>query len=291
MGCHRRAPATVRRPALRYDGAVIELHTQQVAGGAGRLVFLHGLFGRGKNFMRIAKAMSTTHTSLLVDLPNHGASPWTETFDYLDMADCVAANLRADFARHGAVDLVGHSMGGKVAMLVALRHPDLVASLVVVDMSPVRAEGSEDFPHLLGALAGLDLSTLQSRTQADELLKPEIPALATRGFLLQNLRAVTGPDGHRGFAWQPNLRLLHDSLSTIAGFPDPHAPAFGGPVLWVAGERSSYVLPEYEPRMRELFPHTTKITIKGSGHWVHAEKPEAFVSALQAFFTRTGRQS
>lgn len=264
----------------------MRLHTREVPGGPGRLVFLHGLMGRGKNFARIAKAMADTHTSLLVDLPNHGESPWTDAFSYLDMADTVAENLREDFAANGPIDLVGHSMGGKVAMLLALRHPELVRRLVVVDMSPVSTTGGEDFPHLLGALAGLDLGALKSRSQADALLADDIPALATRGFLLQNLRPRPDDGGPR-FSWQPNLALLRASLTQLGQFPDPQAPPFTGPVLWVAGQRSSYVLPEYEPRMRELFPRTTRITIKGAGHWVHSEKPGEFTSALQAFFART----
>jgi pimeloyl-ACP methyl ester carboxylesterase len=269
----------------------MSLHTQTVPGGPGRMVFLHGLMGRGKNFTRIAKDLSDDYTSLLVDLPDHGQSPWSKTFDYFRMADTAAAAIRSwlavDPQGPGTVVLVGHSMGGKVAMELALRHQDLISHLIVVDISPVRASGSEDFDKLLGALEAIDLDRLESRAQADEQLRGPVPQLATRGFLLQNLRPSRDDTGAVRFAWQPNLALLHASLDRLADFPDPHTGPYPGPVLWIKGERSSYVLPAYTAEMRRYFPRCTKITIKGAGHWVHAEKPAEFVSAVRAFLDRS----
>ncbi|MBX7558088.1 alpha/beta fold hydrolase, partial [Streptomyces sp. tea 10] len=155
-------------------------------------MFLHGLFGRGKNFTNIAKGLRPEFRSLLVDLPNHGDSAWTDEFGYADMADTVAAELRESFAADGPVDVVGHSMGGKVAMILALRHPELVRRLVVVDISPVGAQesgaGRGEFEHLLDALQRLDLSDVTHRSQANAALRPEIPEDHVRGVLLQNLR-------------------------------------------------------------------------------------------------------
>lgn len=246
-----------------------------------RVVFLHGLFGQGKNFTTIAKGLAPQFTSLLVDLPNHGRSEWTEHIDYEQMADAVAAQLRAEFAADGPVHLVGHSMGGKVAMAVALRHPDLIDRLVVVDMSPVQSSDMSEFRHLLGALATLDLTQLSSRTQADAQLTELIPNRTVRGFLLQNLRA----EGD-GWRWQANLDLLLAELAHVGGYVPAGAP-FPGPVLWVAGERSDYIRPEHRPLMEDLFPRTVLITIRGAGHWVHSEQPEAFTSALRTFLTAT----
>nr|WP_029088958.1 alpha/beta fold hydrolase [Brevibacterium album] len=276
------------------------MHTQTVPGGPGRAVFVHGLFGRGKNFTTAAKALAETHTSLLVDLPNHGESPWTERFSYLEMADALAATLREGFAADGPVDVIGHSMGGKTVMALALLHPELVRRLVVVDISPVRSPETGEFPHLLGALAGLDLTALGSRAEADEQLSGPIPNPVTRGFLLQNLRPVSRasagaaagaqstdarPAAEARFRWQPNLTLLRAELPAVGGFPDLAGRTFGGPVLWVGGTRSDYVTTEAEPVMRTFFPRERKVMVKGAGHWVHSEKPEEFAGLLRAFLT------
>ncbi|MGC3021288.1 alpha/beta fold hydrolase [Brevibacterium sp. FAM 24630] len=247
-----------------------------------RLVFLHGLFGRGKNFTQIAKALEPEYSSLLVDLPNHGDSDWTETFDYIDIADAVADHIvdAIDDDRR-PVHLVGHSLGGKVAMVLALRHPQLINRLVIVDIGPNAGGSTGVFDHLLSSLAALDLDQVGSRKDADAALREPIPAAAIRGFLLQNLRPTLA-----GLAWQPNLALLHASLDVIGDFPDLGDAEFDRPVLWVAGERSDYVSREDLPQMRALFPRTTLLTVKGAGHWVHSEKPQAFVSALVTFLGR-----
>ncbi|WP_210605219.1 alpha/beta fold hydrolase [Brevibacterium oceani] len=252
-------------------------------GETGRLVvFLHGLFGRGKNFTQIAKAIEPEFSSLLVDLPNHGDSEWTETFDYVDLADAVAAHIaEATETDDQPVHLVGHSLGGKVAMILALRHPELVDRLVVVDIGPNAGGSTGVFDHLLSSLAALDLNRVESRADADAALREPIPEDAVRGFLLQNLRPTSA-----GYAWQPNLTLLHSNLDIIGDFPDTGDAVFDHPVLWVAGERSDYVSRDDLPQMRSLFPRTTLLTVKGSGHWVHSEKPQAFVSALTAFLSR-----
>ncbi|MDN4161989.1 alpha/beta fold hydrolase [Nocardioides abyssi] len=259
------------------------IHDAEVGGPEGaRTVFLHGLFGQGKNFTQAAKALVPDLHSLLVDLPNHGRSGWTDSVDYVDVADAVAEHLRGGFAADGPVHVVGHSMGGKVAMVLALRHPELVDRLVVVDISPVDTAaggGTGEFEHLLDSLARLDLAAVVRRADADRLLAEDVPDERVRGFLLQNLRS-RGPD----FRWQANLSLLRAELATIGGFPELGA-TFDHPVLWLAGERSPYVRPEHDETMRELFPRTRLVTVKGAGHWVHSEQPDAFVSALRVFLT------
>jgi pimeloyl-ACP methyl ester carboxylesterase len=259
------------------------LYTTAIGDDGDRVVFLHGLFGRGKNFTRIAKDLAPDYRSLLVDLPNHGQSAWTDAVDYRQMADSLARDLRGDFAAEGPVAVVGHSMGGKVAMVLALRHPDLVSRLVVVDIAPTQAGGGEgEFAHLLDSLAALDLSALQRRSDADEALKEPIPWDTTRLFLLQNLRS-----GRDGFHWEPNLELLRSSLDAIGGFPDTGDAVYDGPVLWVAGGRSDYVRDEYAPIMRGLFPRTHRVTIREAGHWVHSQEPEKFVEVLRGFLQHT----
>lgn len=253
------------------------LHTRRVGETGDRVVFLHGLFGQGRNFTQVAKALAPDLRSLLVDLPNHGRSPWVERVSYEQMADAVAETIRADFAPEGRVHVVGHSMGGKVAMVLALRHPDVVDRLVVVDIAPSSHSSGGEFEHLLGSLAAVDLGGLGRRADADAQLRGPIPNDTTRGFLLQNLRA----DGDT-FAWQANLDVLRRDLDVIGDFPR-FDTTFDRPVLWVAGEKSDYVQDEHHADMRALFPRTRLVTIKGAGHWVHSEQPESFVATLRVF--------
>lgn len=244
-----------------------------------RVVFLHGLFGRGKNFSTIANGLQPEAQSLLVDLPNHGASGWTEHFDYQEIADLVAAHLRARFAAHGPIDVVGHSMGGKVAMVLALRHPDLVRRLVVIDISPVGGGSARsEFAHLLTSLKSLDVTSIERRAGAQLALSAPIPDSTVRGFLLQNLARTQD-----GFAWEPNLDMLHAEIEQVMGFPDTGGANFEGPVLWIRGDRSMYVREDDVPVMRALFPKTRRMTIKGAGHWVHSQKPEQTITALRGF--------
>lgn len=246
---------------------------------ARRIVFLHGLFGRGRNFQTIARALAPEAQSLLVDLPNHAKSAWTNEFDYLQFADLVAEHLRADFAAGGPVDIVGHSMGGKVAMILALRHPDLVRRLVVVDISPVASpESKGNFQHLLDSLAAVDLVQVTRRSDADEALQQPIPETGVRAFLLQNLERQGD-----GFGWEANLGLLRGELDKIMGFPELGNQQFLGPVLWIRGDQSNYVSIGDMPKMKAFFPATELLTVHGSGHWVHSEKPQEFTEAVREF--------
>lgn len=256
------------------------IHTETVGESSEVVVFFAGLYGQGKNFTQIAKGLEPDYQSVLVDLPNHGSSDWTEEFDYVEQADLVADHLRSTVASDGPINLVGHSMGGKMAMVLALRHPGLVSRLAVVDISPVARESDGEFEHLLGTLLTLDVDNLSSRSEADKQLQEPISTPMVRGFLLQSLARTRD-----GFQWKPNLRLLYDSLPVIADFPDFGDKQFEGPVLWIAGAKSDYITEAEEPAMRELFPRTLQTTVKDAGHWVHAEKPEVFTAVLKRFLS------
>ncbi|MFK5583380.1 alpha/beta fold hydrolase [Serinicoccus sp. LYQ131] len=242
------------------------------------VVFCHGLLGRGRNFSGIAKALQPDFRCVLLDMPDHGASPWTEQVDYAVAADLVVRQLRSLGA--GPVRLVGHSMGGKTAMTAALQAPELVERLVVVDISPTASTGSSEFGHLLGSMQGLDLSTIDSLGEADRQLAEAVPSRSLRGFLLQNVRR--DPATTR-FGWQPNLDVLLRDLDTITGDIPHQDRVYEGPVLWLAGAESSYVTDEQEGPMRALFPRTVQVSLKGAGHWVHSEQPEAFTATLRHF--------
>ena len=242
---------------------------------------LHGLFGQGRNWTQIAKALADRHRVTLVDLPDHGRSPWLDSFDLLEVADRVAALVDAD----DPVALVGHSLGGKVAMVLALRHPGLVERLCVVDIAPVDYPQLGEFAGYIEAMRGLDLAALTQRADAEEALAGAVPNATVRSFLLQNLRREHGGDGQSSWRWQPNLEGLSRSLPTIKSWPGDALgdASYPGPVLWVGGERSDYVTDDYAPAMDRLFPKNRRVTIKGAGHWVHSEKPEVFLEVLRRF--------
>jgi len=244
------------------------------------VVFLHGLFGQGKNWTGVAKQVADRHRVLLVDLPHHGRSAWPERFDLAEAAADVLATLPGD----EPVAVVGHSLGGKVAMVLALLHPARVARLCVADISPVSYARGREFPGYIAAMRGMDLATVTRRSDADRLLAPAVPDDTVRSFLLQNLRR--DPAAPSGWSWQLNLEVLDRDLATISAWPEGElagvAP-YDGPVLWLAGERSSYVRPEYEPAMDRWFPRNRKVTLKDTGHWLHSERPDLFVEVLRRF--------
>ena len=253
------------------------LHTTTYGEDGPRVVFLHGLFGQGRNWTQVAKAFADQHRVTLVDLPHHGRSPWRESFDYLAVADEVAELLDAS----DPVTLVGHSLGGKVAMLVALRRPELIARLCVVDVSPVAYPSAREFNGYIAAMKGMDLARIATREEADQALVDAVPSPTVRAFLLQNLRR-----DHGGWRWQMNLDVLGRDLAEIGGWPGERlagVPPYQGPVLWIAGQNSAYVLDDYAPAMDELFPRNRRVTVKGAGHWVHSEQPEIFLEVLRRF--------
>ncbi len=253
------------------------LNTLPVGPGRPRFAFLHGLFGQGRNWATIARSLTHEGSSLLFDLPNHGRSAWTESFSYAQMADAVAAHLQRVAGPEGVI-VVGHSMGGKTAMVLALRHPELVQGLAVVDIAPDDSSHGYGFAGLVAALRDLDLSGLELRSEADEALAPAIPDPSVRAFLLQNLRR-----SRRGFRWQCNLDLIGEALPTISGWPADVDGRYDGPVLWLRGGRSDYVRDEHIPAMRRMFPRARLNTIEGAGHWLHSENPDAVTEALRSF--------
>ncbi|MGY2875683.1 pimeloyl-ACP methyl ester carboxylesterase [Marmoricola sp. URHA0025 HA25] len=256
------------------------LHTTTIGDHGSPIVFLHGLFGQGKNWTQIAKALAGEHRALLVDLPHHGRSPWEEHFDFLEIADQVAGVLPAD----EPVALVGHSLGGKVAMVLALRHPELVERLCVVDVSPVAYRTADEFAGYIAAMQRLDLDALRQRNDADEELEEAVPNTTVRGFLLQNLRREAD-----SWRWQVNLDVLGDELAELTDWPEDRLTGvspYQGPVLWIAGARSDYVQEEYAGAMDRWFPGNRRVTIKNAGHWVHSEQPEVFVEVLRRFVDR-----
>lgn len=254
-----------------------DLHYTQIGDAGPRVVLLHGLFGQGKNWTSVARALADEARVILVDLPNHGRSGWTESITYEEMATAVADVL----GDRDPVTVVGHSMGGKVAMAMALLRPQSVERLVVADIAPVRYERITRFADYVTGMRSIDLGRLHTRAEADARLQPYVPDDVVRSFLLQNLRRDAA--SATGWRWQMNLSLLGGVLADLGDWPDLHAPPYRGPVLWVAGSSSDYITPAYGPAMRALFPRTQLVTIKNAGHWVHSDQPEVFIALLRRF--------
>ncbi len=253
------------------------LHYAELGDGA-PLVLLHGLFGSGTNLRGLAKRLADTHRVILADLRNHGSSPHAPDMTYMNMADDLDAlltHLKADNA-----DFVGHSMGGKAAMVLALTRAQRVRRLVVIDVAPVV------YPHsyaaLIAALRGLELSRLRSRGDADAALAAAVPDAATRMFLLQNLVSEAGR-----FRWRLNLDAIDNHMDAILGFPELPGHHFHGPTIFIAGEQSDYVRAEHQARIADLFPEARSEWIAGAGHWVHADQPQALFETVQDFFGST----
>ena len=236
------------------------------------VVALHGLLGRARNLAGIGRALEATHTVWLADLRNHGSSPWSDEMTYAAMAADVAALIEREGL--GPVTMIGHSMGGKVAMCLALTRPELVDRLVVVDIAPVRyAQGYEGF---VRAMQACDLAPPRRRADVDAQLAATVPDPAMRAFLLQNLETRDG-----ALAWQPNLAGLLAAMPELTGFPEALAGRrYAGPTRALRGARSDYVDAAGAAALRGYFPDATVATVPDAGHWPHAEQPVAFQRLL-----------
>lgn len=239
------------------------------------LLILHGVFGSARNWSSVAQRLAASRRVFALDARNHGASPWAETMSYAEMSEDVMAFRSA--RELGRVTLLGHSMGGKTAMLCALRHPAAVERLVIVDVAPVRYH-----PVLAAyarAMLAVDLTRVSRRADADAQLAEAVPNPAERAFLLQNLILENG-QAH----WRLNLPAIERAMPEISGFPElPADLAFTGPTLFLAGDRSDYVRDEHRPVIERLFPEARILRVPQAGHWVHAERPDAFLEAVTPF--------
>ena len=236
------------------------------------LLIVHGLFGSARNWNVIAKRLSESRQVIAVDMRNHGDSPALAPHLYPEM---VADLARVIAAQGGQADVLGHSMGGKAAMVLALAQPQAVRRLIVADIAPMA------YPHsqtaYIHAMRGLDLSGLTSRGEADRRLAEAVPDAGVRAFLLQSLDLRADPP-----RWKLNHDQLEADMAEIVGFPEVSGQ-FDGPTLFLRGGLSTYVPAEAEARIRQLFPAAQIETIEGAGHWLHAEKPREFEVAVAAF--------
>ena len=234
------------------------------------LVIAHGLYGSARNWGVIARRLSDERQVVAVDMRNHAYSAWESCHDYPHLAQDIAEVIE----RIGrTADVLGHSMGGKAAMTLALQHGALVNKLVVADIAPVKYTHSQI--QFIEAMRAVDFSRIARRSDAEQQLAEQGVEKALQSFFTQSLDI-------KGKRWLLNLDVLADQMPNIMGFPELDAQ-WQGPALFLSGGESDFVLPEHRAKIRALFPGARFAKIPGAGHWLHAEKPREFEAAVRTF--------
>jgi pimeloyl-ACP methyl ester carboxylesterase len=240
--------------------------------GDAPLIILHGFFASSRNWRQVAEKLAAKYHVYVLDLRNHGASPHHPLMDYPSMA----ADLLLFMKNRGltTASLLGHSMGGKVAMWFALNHPERINKLIIADIAPVSY--THCFNNLILALKALPLDEISNRKQAEQLLASAIPEIGYRQFLLQNLILKDG-----AYCWRIDLDIFYRMAPIIIAFPDvEQSVPFSGKTLFLAGENSGYVK---EDDVKTLFPDATLSVIANAGHWLHVQQPGVFVERVEEF--------
>lgn len=238
------------------------------------LVLIHGLFGDLDNLGGLAKSLAQHFCVYQIDLPNHGQSYHTESMDYQSQSDAVIAWMNAQ--RLETVTLVGHSMGGKVAMAIAQRFPERVSQLVVMDIAPVDYQVSRH-DNVFNALRETQTVTLENRQQAQSIMNRTIENTGVTQFLLKSLYKTD----HGHYDWRFNIDNLYHGYRDIMGWT-----AFGpysGPTLFVKGQNSEYIQSAHRDTIVAQFPQSKAHMVAGTGHWLHAEKPAVVASVIERF--------
>ncbi len=239
------------------------------------MIVLHGLFGSGKNWRSFAHSLENSFQVWLLDARNHGDSPHAESMSYQKMAEDVVNFL--DENELERVMLLGHSMGGKTAMQLALNFPERVAGLIVVDMAPVQYEHYKKPLEIIQAMQDLGLPAEMTRAEIEKKLAQKIDEKYILAFIMTNLTRKKNV-----FKWKIGLEQIASGLSELFRSFEQEK-VFSGPALFVGGQNSSYIKPEYHPQIRKLFPGSRVTMLKNSGHWLHAEQPVAFQKTVSAF--------
>lgn len=255
---------------------IVDLHYQAYnpTGTSEPVVLLHGLFGSSTNWGTIARQLASDYWVIALDLRNHGRSPHADDVSYAAMSRDIIALLDELEVRHAC--FVGHSMGGKLAMQLAMRYPQRVSSLAVVDMAPVAYQHT--FNDIFAAFASVDLARIKSRADAREQMDDAQLGGDIKAFLLQNLQKDADT-----WRWRVNLVALAANQAEIIGYPDAGQATFPGKTWFIYGELSDYVLPDHHPAIFAAFPNARFCPVAQAGHWVYADQPEGFMQCLQTF--------
>ncbi len=245
-------------------------------GSGNPVVMLHGLFGLSDNWVTFGKRLGEDYSIYIPDLRNHGQSPHSGVFDFPSLESDVAELI--DDLGLGRIILIGHSLGGKIAMFFALHHPEMVEKLVVVDISPRPSPPDREHQQLLNAMLGVDFSLAGSRSDVENQLKATVSSPKLRQFLLKN---VYWRDRH-SMDWRLNLRGINENLLAVGeGISEPGT--FDGPALFIRGGKSDYIADSDLPGIQMKFPRAGVTTIANASHWVHADAPGEFFSLVADF--------
>ena len=236
------------------------------------IFIIHGLYGSGRNWGVIAKRLSDEFFVVAVDLRNHGDSPLIDTHTYHDMASDLAEVITSLNIKP---NIIGHSMGGKAAMMLALKHPNLVNKLLIADIAPV--EYKHDQSQFIKAMQKIDLSKVVKRSDATLALSKFIEDKSLQDFFTQSLDL-------KNKRWKLNLDILSSEMHKILDFPKIDGK-FSGHTLFLRGEKSEYIRPVHRGIISSLFIKARFVTLKDAGHWLHAEKPRDFENVARFFFT------
>ncbi|MGK5094488.1 alpha/beta fold hydrolase [Deltaproteobacteria bacterium TL4] len=243
------------------------------------LIILHGLLGSSSNWATIARQLQADYHLWVLDLRNHGDSAHVETMTYEEMAEDVFAFM--DCHELGPSLLLGHSLGGKIAMWCALQDPLRFSRLLVADIAPVAYDHSHlELVHLLKKI---DLTAVTKRDDVEQMLTSEIQAKPLRQFLMKNLYVNQG-----SFRWKVNLDAIEKSVSQLSSFPQSVNQAYLGKTLFIGGVKSDYLTRQHYAEIYRLFPATQIVMLKEAGHWLHVDQAEHFVQTLRAFLRPQG---
>ena len=257
---------------LPHPDPILMILNALITGSGPPVILLHGLFGSARNFGAQQRALSVTFQIIALDARNHGNSPHAPGMRYTDLANDVAETMTALNIPQAAI--VGHSMGGKTAMALALISPERVARLLVADIAPVPYHHGNT--GIAAALRAIPLTPALTRTHAEAALSNTVPLPAVRAFLIQNLQFGATPH------WRIGLDEIAAAIPDLEGW-QPIGTPYSGPTVFAAGAQSDYILPEHRPAIRALFPTARFVTVKNAGHWLHADNPAGFLSVLEAF--------
>ena len=255
-------------------------------GNGSPLVIVHGLYGSSDNWINIGKRLAKKHTVYMIDQRNHGRSPFAETHSFNDLRN----DLQDFFEKHKIekATILGHSMGGKVAMWFAADFPEKVEKLVIADIAPknylLLKDDSQFYLHqnILLAMLEIDFSKIKSRNDIDDFMAEKLDNKQIRQFLLKN---VIKDNETNQYKWRVNAEVLYSYLEEIVSgvnknWLDDRIPITSYPVIFIRGMKSKYILPEDELLINEIYPDSRIINIPNAGHWLHAEQPEKFIQAV-----------
>ncbi|NQW00348.1 MAG: alpha/beta fold hydrolase [Rhodospirillales bacterium] len=240
------------------------------------VVIIHGLFGWKRNWATIAKHLGESHRVYTLDMRNHGESPHAPAMTYAQMADDIAQFISSQ--KIGPCPVIGHSMGGKASMTLALTQAELVQRLLILDIAPVAY--SHDYDSYVSAMKQIDLAAISRRSDVQPAIASIAENPSVEAFLMQNL--TTDTNGR--YRWRINLDAIDHHMSDIMGFPAINSErAYPGPTLFLGGRNSDRIVPQYEAEIHRLFPAATVDFIDGAGHWVHADQPAAVLDRFRLF--------